>query len=624
MKKVLLFLGMFLMLKVNAFALGHLELVRINGVYSSQLNMDTGDYFSSNQKKYIIDGRIVYCVEPGINIMTMDYDFTSDLSKSNFSKDIIDKISLIGYFGYDYPGHQTDNYFLAAQELIWETIGNNEIHFTTGINDTGNMINIDFEKNEIMSLVNHYSLKPSFDRSSVSGIYGDEIILTDKNKVLSNFDIVSGDDVSIDGNKLTIKLNSLGKYDINLVRRNYDNSSSVFYFAPNSQDFMFLRSDNIVTSNVSVNSYIPYSNIKVVKSGLVVDGIDENNNFIYKSKGLTGVKFGLYAANDIYKGDILLYKSNEFIEELVTVDGVAVSRDLPNGNYYLKEISTLDEFILDDNIVNIQLDNSKDEVFTYMVDLKNERKNIFINLRKNGEFFEEIINGGGSFFSGPLGGIVFGLYSSNDIFDSNNCLLVKKGELIKTFITNSNGIISEKVDIPFGTYYLKELKTLPGYKIDNNVYEFSIIGNSSNDIHIMIGKEPILNEMIKSNLIINKIDEYGNKLSGACFKLFDSFNNLIYEGCTDSDGIISINDLPYGKYHFYEVSSPDGYLVSNKIYDVNIIDDSSIVKVDVLNVKMPVTSDIYALPKKLSMIGLGFGLLSLSVAIVYDKKNRNC
>ena len=624
MKKVLLFLGMFLMLKVNAFALGHLELVRINGVYSSQLNMDTGDYFSSNQKKYIIDGRIVYCVEPGINIMTMDYDFTSDLSKSNFSKDIIDKISLIGYFGYDYPGHQTDNYFLAAQELIWETIGNNEIHFTTGINDTGNMINIDFEKNEIMSLVNHYSLKPSFDRSSVSGIYGDEIILTDKNKVLSNFDIVSGDDVSIDGNKLTIKLNSLGKYDINLVRRNYDNSSSVFYFAPNSQDFMFLRSDNIVTSNVSVNSYIPYSNIKVVKSGLVVDGIDENNNFIYKSKGLTGVKFGLYAANDIYKGDILLYKSNEFIEELVTVDGVAVSRDLPNGNYYLKEISTLDEFILDDNIVNIQLDNSKDEVFTYMVDLKNERKNIFINLRKNGEFFEEIINGGGSFFSGPLGGIVFGLYSSNDIFDSNNCLLVKKEELIKTFITNSNGIISEKVDIPFGTYYLKELKTLPGYKIDNNVYEFSIIGNSSNDIHIMIGKEPILNEMIKSNLIINKIDEYGNKLSGACFKLFDSFNNLIYEGCTDSDGIISINDLPYGKYHFYEVSSPDGYLVSNKIYDVNIIDDSSIVKVDVLNVKMPVTSDIYALPKKLSMIGLGFGLLSLSVAIVYDKKNRNC
>ena len=623
MKKIIFFLVMMLSFNVSVMA-AHLDLVRINGVYSNQINMDTGDYVSYRQNKYIMDGKVVYCVEPGINIMTRDYNISSNLSDSGLNQNIINKISLIGHFGYDYPGHQTDNYFLAAQELIWETVGSNEAYFTTGQNDTGDRIYIDFEKNEIMSLVNHFSLKPSFDSTLVTGMYNDEVVLVDKNRVLSNYEISStNNSVSIDGNKLIIKLSSLGTDTIKLTRKPYDDLSSVFYYSPISQDFMFLRANNVVTSTVSVNSYIPYSKVDISKKGLVLDSIDSSGNFIYKEGGISGVTFGLYASGDIYEADKLVYRSNQLIEELVTKNGHVSSRNLPNGKYYLKEHKTIDEFVLNDSIVNIELDNVKEEVYTYMVDLENERKNIFINLVKHGEVFDEIILGKGIYEDVPLSGVKFGLYSSNDIYNSKGDLLVKKDSLIKTLVTDSRGSISEKLNIPFGTYYLKELETVKGYKLDTNIYEFSVASNSNDDVKIMIGREPILNDIVKSRLVINKVDEDGNRLSNACFRLFDNLNNIIYEGCTDSNGVISIDDLGYGKYHFYEVSAPLGYLVSDKVYDINVIDDDSLIEVNVLNEKMPVTSDIYDVPKKFSTIGLGFGLLTLSLAIVYDKKHKN-
>ena len=595
----------------------HLDLVPIDGVYSSQYNMDNGSYFSSNQKKYYMDGKIVYCVEPGVGIFTNDFYGVKDLYSSSISADIIDKISLIGHFGYDYPGHMTDNYFLASQELIWELLGNNEIHFTTGINNTGDIVNVDYEKNEIMSLVNRYYIKPSFDGSSVSGIYGDSVVLIDQNNVLSNYSVLGNG--YIDGNKLIVNLDSLGNNDITLVRNKYDNLSSLFYKDDISQDFMFLRAPDVI-SNVSISSYIPLNQISIDKKGLMLDGFD--NDFIYKERGLDGVRFGLYASRDIHVGDYN-FSQDELVSTMETVDGFASSPLLPNGDYYLKEISTSDEFVLDDNVYDIHLDNSGEETFTYMIDLKNERKKIFINLQKHGEVFDGISSNEGNYLDVPLGGIKFGLFSGSDIYSVDGELLVPKDSKIFDFVTDSDGVINEQVDIPFGTYYFKELETLPGYKLDPNIYEFSVSNGVDDNIKIMVTKEPIVNEMIKSCLVIRKIDSSGNALEGASFRIFDSYNNLIYEGTTDSEGIISIDNLAYGKYHFYEVSAPNGYYLSSKIYEINVSSDDDLIEVSVLNEKMPVTSDIYAVPNKLSTIGLGFGLLTLSLGVVVENRKEN-
>jgi len=615
MKKIFLFFMMFFCLSVVKAE--HLDLVPIDGVYSSQYNVDTGSYFSSNQKKYYMDGKIVYCVEPGVGIFTNDFYGVQDLYSSGISADIIDKISLIGHFGYDYPGHMTDNYFLASQELIWELLGNNEIHFTTGINDTGDIVNVDYEKNEIMSLVNSYYIKPSFDGSDVSGIYGEEIVLIDQNNVLSNYTVLGNG--YIDGNKLVVKLDSLGSNDITLVRNKYDSLSSIFYKDDISQDFMFLRGPDVI-SNVSISSYIPLNQVSIDKKGLMLDGFDDG--FIYNERGLDGVLFGLYASRDIQVGDYS-FSRDELVSTLETVDGFASSPLLPNGDYYLKEISTIDGFILDDNVYDIHLDNSGEETFNYMVDLKNERKKIFINLQKHGEVFDGVSSNEGSYVDVPLEGIKFGLFSGSDIYSVDGELLVPKDSKIFEYTTDSDGFINEQVDIPFGTYYFKELETLPGYKLDPNIYEFSVSNGVDDNIKIMVTKEPIVNEMIKSCLVIRKIDSSGNALEGASFRIFDSYNNLIYEGTTNSEGIISVDNLAYGKYHFYEVSAPNGYYLSSKIYEINVSSDDDLIEVSVLNEKMPVTSDIYAVPNKLSTIGLGFGLLTLSLGVVVENRKEN-
>ena len=112
-------------------------------------------------------------------------------------------------------------------------------------------------------------------------------------------------------------------------------------------------------------------------------------------------------------------------------------------------------------------------------------------------------------------------------------------------------------------------------------------------------------------------------LADAYFKIFDDSDNLIYEGKTDENGILSIENLSYGKYHFYEVMAPNGYIISNKVYDFVVDQDNEIIEIKVSNNKLPVTSDISLMSKSLPFIGISFGFVSLSIATIYGKKNKN-
>ena len=578
----------------------HLDLYRIEGVYSSQLDIDNNRYYSYRQNRYVMDGRTVYCVEPGIDINTREYS-SFDLSYSSFSSDIIEKLSLIGYFGYDYPLHQSDKYFLATQELVWELVGNNEAHFTTGINDTGDYINIDYEKNEIMRLVNNYYLKPSFDSSVVDEVVGQRLVLTDSNHVLSDYNVISGN-AYIDGDNLIVDVD-VGIHDVKLLRKKYDNNESIYYMASNSQDFMYLRAFEVYSS-VSVNGYIPYSNVSIYKTGEVLtDFVD--GSFVYEEKGLDGIVFGLYADQDIYINNELIYIKDDLVQELITSNGYASSINIPNGKYYLKELDTYDNLIICDDI-QIDVNNDSINVYTYELNLKNERKKSFISINKQGEVFDNINN---SYYEG-LGGVKFGLYSHDDIYNFYNRLLVSKDELISTFITDDSGNILIDIELPICSYYFKELETFDSYILDNSVYD----GVINNDDFITYNVGSIVNYLKKGNVIVNKYDIYGTGLDGACFQLYKD-NRLIYEGSTVG-GNIHIDNLPYGQYKLYEVSAPDGYIKNDVVYDIFL--DSPIAYVDVYNEKLPITSDIYFLKKSISYISIFFGLV-----ILYDKTIEN-
>lgn len=601
MKKLLLFCCMFFVFSFKVYA-SHLDLYKIDGVYSSQYNMDNGSYFSSNQKKYVMDGRVVYCIEPGMNIMTRDYE-SLDLSFSNFSQDVLDRISLIGYYGYDYPGHSTDRYFMATQELIWETIGNNEVHFTTGINNTGDYIDIDYEKNEIMNLVNSHYLKPSFDSGSFDVVVGDDLVLVDDNHVLLNYEVVSGN-AYIDGDKLVVDDVLLGSNQIKLKRKKYDQLSSIYFKASNSQDFMFLRVADLYSS-FDINGFVPYSQVSIYKTGDVLS--DYDGKFIYEERGLDGISFGLYSSDDIYVNDELVYMKDDLVDELVTSNGYALSRNIPNGKYYLREHDTYSDLIIGDDIF-IDVNNDNPLVYKYDIALKNERKNTSISINKKGEIFDDLNN---SHFDG-LSGVSFGLYSHDDIYSYDDKLLIGKDNLINTFITDSSGSINVSFDLPISTYYFKELVVPNDYILDDSIYDVDMKKNVDSISYV---SDDIVNFLKKGKLIINKFDIYGNRLDGASFSLYRG-DDLIYEGFT-FDGNISVDNLPYGQYKLFEVSAPDGYIKSDLVYDILI--DSPLVNIDVYNEKLPITSDIYFFRKMFSFVSIVFGLLG----VLYVKRIKD-
>lgn len=58
---------------------------------------------------------------------------------------------------------------------------------------------------------------------------------------------------------------------------------------------------------------------------------------------------------------------------------------------------------------------------------------------------------------------------------------------------------------------------------------------------------------------------------------------IIYQGKTDADGIIELNNLVYGIYKIKEVIASNGYLLNEMIYEVKIDDENKDVYIEIEN-----------------------------------------
>ena len=205
-----------------------------------------GKLKSNTVTMFQMGDRIAYCVEPGVEITNNYYDIYTDWSKVNFTDELKEYIEKIGYYGYEYPGHQTNYYYIAAQELIWKAVRPDiEVTWTTGENMTGNVIDISKVKEEILDLVNKHDLKPSFSETLVKDEVGKTITLTDENNVLNDYDISESSyhKVVKDGNKLIITLNDslVPEETLKLTRKHYDDAPLLVYSKGNSQKLAALR-----------------------------------------------------------------------------------------------------------------------------------------------------------------------------------------------------------------------------------------------------------------------------------------------------------------------------------------------------------------------------------------------
>lgn len=215
------------------------------------------DYISAQYEQYSMDGKVVYCIEPGVDITNTAYLGYDGLQASPYDEATNKKIELIGHYGYDYPGHQTLRYRMATQALIWETTGGQIIEFWTEQYGYGDYININAEKNEIMRLVNAHYNKPSFNGSSIEAVIGKEYKITDTNGLMSEYELYSASNmnVRIEGNDIYVTPLATGNLTLNVVRKHYDNHTTIVYHGTDgkSQKMGFFRFSDPVVASVKLN-----------------------------------------------------------------------------------------------------------------------------------------------------------------------------------------------------------------------------------------------------------------------------------------------------------------------------------------------------------------------------------
>lgn len=219
---------------------------KLPGIYYN-LTVD-GKTQSNHVTAFILGNRLAYCIEPGKEITTKNYDTYKDWSKTNLTKETRDYIEKIGYYGYEYPGHRTDKYYIATQELIWKAVKNTvNIFWTTGENGSGQIINIEKEKSEILDLVNAHDIKPSFINQIITGKLNETKEIEDMNKVLNDYEIdTPNDNIKIEDNKLIISFNNeeTTPEEITLTKKTYDSSTLLVYVKEGSQQLAALRLSN--------------------------------------------------------------------------------------------------------------------------------------------------------------------------------------------------------------------------------------------------------------------------------------------------------------------------------------------------------------------------------------------
>lgn len=509
-------------------------------------------YMSAQWNLYDMDGKAAYCIEPGVNIAIHDYDGAIGYINSPYSDEINQKIGLIGYYGYNYPGHQTLRYRAAAQSLIWETTGGQIVEFWTEKYGNGSFINLNKERNDIMSLVNSHYTMPSFNNETKDAIIGQTVSFTDNTGVLSGYEIYRSDNAtsSINGNTLNITPNAVGEITVSLIKKTYTSNPTMIFVGKDSKSQkmgMFGVHDPVV-AKVKLN--VKGGRVEIIKTDA-----DTGTTTPSGQASLVGAKFGVYDVND------------NLITTLTTAsNSYAISDYLPSLNvFYIKELEAPKGYVL------------KTEKYYFKLDKDNLLASINISNKVIERKYEitKVVASNKTQIMTPEINVEFGIYDYN-----NN--------LIKTLKTDSDGKIY--FTLPFGDYILRQLSTPSGFeKIDD--YKFSITESGPTINKVFSNAE------ITSRVKIIKVDDSGNRIAIAgikfkikelstgkyvCQKVAYPNSKTYCEFETDDTGmLITPYPLNSGDYELEEVDQKiNGYLWNSEPLRFSINEKSNIISSD--------------------------------------------
>lgn len=367
------------------------------------------------------DNSFVYCVEPFASLK-------NNYSYSSFDEDHYvhlgipqstwNKISLIAYYGYQYGSHLEDYWYYVTQIMIWRAVDEKaQFYFTStlgGENDPNLFAN---EIAEIENLVNNHLKVPRLDLEDI--LYGETKKFSDKENVLSNY-TTNSENVVISDNDLIVTGNTLGTNTINLKRvsNNYETVPIVYI---DSEGQNVIAVGNLPDINTTITLNVIENKIKVIKVS------DENNP-------LQGVTFALYDE----LGNVL---DIQVTDKFGTISFIG----LKTGNYVLKELATIDGYILDNE--------------EYEIELNGEEEITITNKYQTGNL--EILKVDSN---------------NNPIFETEFTLYDENNNKLGVYTTDENGKILVE-NLKLGSYFLEETKANTNYHLLEDIIEFEITKN---------------------------------------------------------------------------------------------------------------------------------------------------
>ena len=286
-------------------------------------------------------------------------------------------------------------------------------------------------------------------------------------------------DITIDekGYAITSDVIPSGRYEVieKVAPRGYKKASSPFIveFYDDTDTVMDDSISEKVLPVVIPNNPIE-GKLKVYKEGEMLTDVtkgDENRGldakFKYEKKPMSGIKFDIFAAEDIYEPDgsldadgkrNIVYKKDSKIATITTdVNGIATYSDhakpLYIGKYYVKEVGVAKGYVKNINKYEFVVDDSQADVdYESRVDVENIRSKFSVKVSKN-----DIKR------TTYLKGAEFGVYAYEDIYSFDGKLLVSKDEFLGKCVSGADGKGTFKPDLCEGRYYIKELKAPEGY-----------------------------------------------------------------------------------------------------------------------------------------------------------------
>ena len=335
--------------------------------------------------------------------------------------------------------------------------------------------------------------------------------------------------------------------------------------------------------------------IKVSKTGEVFSSVTESDGVyqpVYEVTGLPGAVFEITALEDIYTLDgTLRYSAGEVVDTITTgEDGTAQSQPLYLGKFQVKETGFPHGMVdTGENITEVELvyAGQEVEITETSTSFYNQRQKALVTLDKVLEQEETF----GIGMNGEITAVTFGLYAKKDIPAADGSIIPADG-LLEIVSVDENGQAMCKTDLPFGSFYLKELSTDSHYLLNGETFPFTFEygGPSLAVVEIAANDgEAITNELIRGEIRGLKTDENGTGLSGAVIGLFQSdeteftAENALATATSAEDGSFSFSDVPFGDWVLKELESPEGFILSDEVIPVTIEEDGQVVEISLAN-----------------------------------------